>query len=382
MLFKAVYPALVTSRPPRRPSLTRCVVRRETELEFQDVAPQDAAVVMTTHGQYNHEVQNWGGPTPIRMIGEQHYMPLMKAVRFAEALVEPFPSFAYNTIPHFRYRKYVFQPIRRRLYDELANYGGLNSPPWPTSIDHLLRPDSSRHIFDKEAKAFHGPGGKLPLDADAEADIELCRRFFAEGFEAYKVIDGVVWRPIPEPCYHVDVDSGIIASVIPFDLFPSPYNPADAQVFTSASHFFAADSLEDAKEFSKANGKDRIALEMLEMTGCRIDIHDSRALLGHDYPSAGLFKTAKEMLAWFGPDVPPEALQTVSELRQVIDACVGPFDASSDLEAAVRAAVALEDVAPRWYNPRIDVETARRIEKQLDRQDSQTIDVTLRRPSL
>lgn len=337
---------------------------------------------MTSHGRYNQEVENWGGPTPIRMIGEQHYLPLMKADRFADALAEPFPSFIDNKIPHFRYRKDVFQPIRRRLYDELANYGGPNSPPWPTAIDHLLRPDSSSHIFDKEAKAFHGPGGKLPIDADAEADIERCRRFFVDGFDGYKVIDDVVWRPIPEPCYHVDLDSGIIASVIPFNLFPSPYNPADAQVFTSASHFFAADRLEDAKEFSKANGRDKFAIQLLEDWGTFIEVVDSRALLDHDYPSAGLFKAAREMLVWFGADVPAEALETVSDLRQAVDACASPFDVSSGLEAAVRAAVALEDVAPQWYNPRIDVETAKRIEKQLDRQDSQTIDVALRRPSL
>ncbi|MBY3433537.1 hypothetical protein HFN89_05190 [Rhizobium laguerreae] len=116
MLVKATYPALVTARPPRRPSLTRCVVRRETELELEDIAPQDAPVVMTIHGQYNHEVENWGGPAPIRMIGDQHYLPLMKIERFADALRDPFPSFAYNSIPHFRYRKDVFHPIRARLY--------------------------------------------------------------------------------------------------------------------------------------------------------------------------------------------------------------------------------------------------------------------------
>jgi hypothetical protein len=382
MLFKAIYPAIVTSRPPRRPSLTRCVVRRETELDLPEIAADSAPVVMTMHGTYTHEVENYGGPVPIRMVGEQHYLPLMKVERFAEALVEPFPNFSDSSIPHFRYRKDVFYPIRKHLYDALANYGGLNSPPWPSGIDHLLRPDSSSHWLYKEAKAFHGPGGKLPIDAAAEADIDRCRKFFAEGFDDYRVIDGVVWRPIPEPCYQVDIDSGIISSVIPFALFPSPYNPVDARVFTSATHFFAADSLDEAKAFSRANGKDRFALEMLEQTGCRIDVLDSRALLGHDYAAAGLFMTAKEILVWFGTDVPAEARETVAELRQAVDACGSPFDASHDLEASVRAAIAIEDIAPQWYNPRIDVETAKRIEKQLDRQDSQPIDVTIRRPRL
>jgi hypothetical protein len=381
MLFNATYPALITSRPPRRPSLTRCVVRRETDLDFLDVSPQDAPVVMTMHGRYTHEVENWGGPTPIRLVGERHYLPLMKADRFEEALRDPFPNFRADTIPHFRCRKDVFQPIRRRLYDDLANYGGQNSPPWPTSIDHLMRPDSSSHIFDKEAKAFHGPGGKLPIDEVAEADIERCRQFFSEGFEGYKVIDGTVWRPIPEPCYQVDVDRGIIATVIPYRLFPSPYNPAGAQVFTSAAHFFAADSLDEAKAFSRANGKG-FAIQLLEATGCRIDVLDSRALLGHDYAAAGLYQTAKEMLGRLDTDVPDEVRETVQELRQAIDACASPFDLSSDLESAVRAAVALEDVAPRWYNPRIDVETAHRIAKQLERQDSQVIAVTMRRPGI
>ncbi|MCS4089383.1 hypothetical protein [Rhizobium sp. BK176] len=382
MLFKATYPAIVTSRPLRRPSLTRCVVRRETELEVPEVASDGAPVVMTIHGHYNHEVKNWGGPVPIRMIGEQHYMPLMKVERFAETLTDPFPDLSYSTIPHFSYRKDVFQPIRHRLYDELANYGGLNSPPWPSAIEHLLRPDSSSHIFDKQAKAFHGPTGRLPIDEAGEADIERCRQFFAEGFEGYKIIDGVVWRPIPEPCYQVDVDNGIISSVIPFGLFPSPYNPAEARVVTSATHFFAADSLDEAKAFSRAQGKDRFAAEMLETTGCLVEVLDDRALLGHDYAMAGLFQTAKEMRGWFGVDVPPEARETVMELRQAIDASASPFDVSSDLEPAVRAAVALEDIVPRWYNPRIDVKTARRIAKQLERQDSQAIAVTVRRPGL
>ncbi|MBY3433536.1 hypothetical protein HFN89_05185 [Rhizobium laguerreae] len=256
----------------------------------------------------------------------------------------------------------------------------MNSPPWPTSIEHLMRPDSSSHIFDKVGKAFNGPGGKLVLDDAAEADVELCERFFIEGFAGYRVIDGVVWRPIPEPCYRVDVDSGIIGSVIPFGLVPSPYNPSDTQVFTSGTHFFGADSLDEAKAFSLANGKN-YALELLEMSGTMIDVLDVRALLGHDFASAGLFQTALEIRGQFGADLPAEVRQTVVELQQAIEAS-GPFNVSAYLEPAVRAAVALEDIAPQWYNPRIDVETAWRIEKQLERQDSLAIDVTLKRPTI
>ncbi|MDW9481372.1 hypothetical protein GOB57_22250 [Sinorhizobium meliloti] len=354
----------------------------ETELDFPDVSTQDAPVVMTIHGRYNHEVENWGGPVPIRMIGDRHYMPLMTAERFAAALSNPFPSHAHNTTPHFRFIKDVHKPIRRHLFEQLANNGGLAARPWPSAIEHLLREDSSPHIFVREANAFDASGGKLTLGDEAIADSERSRLYFTKGFEGYVVVDGIVWRPVPEPCYRVDADSGVIASIIPFGLAPSPYDPADAPVFTSATHFFAADQLDEAKAFSKGNGKDRFALEVLEITGCAIDIVDGRALLGHDYAAAGLHRTAKEMRHWFEAGEFPceEVAKTVTELSRALDSSEGPLNVSAALETAVRNAVALVDVAPDWYNRRIDVDTARRIELHLERQDVRAIDVPLKGP--
>lgn len=383
MLFKATLPVMVTSRPPRRPALTKCVFKTETDLEFADVPPENAPVVMTFRGNYLLEVENWGGPVPIRMIGDRHFLPLMSTERFAAALRDPFPSHSYSTIPHFRFIKDIYNPIRRRLYDDLGNYGGMMARPWPSAIEHLIREGSSRHIFDAQAKAFDGSGGKIALDDDAVAESERYRDYFAEGFAGYVVVDGVVFRPIPEPCYQVDVDSGIIAAVIPFGLVPSPYNPSEANLFSSATHFFAADQLDDAKELSRTKGKDRFALEMLEMTGCGIDILDPRALLGHDYAAAGLHRTAREIrLLLTDQAAPAEVAETVLALHLAIEASEDAYNVSPDLEGAVRAAVALEDVAPDWFNRRIDVETARRIAYQLDRQDGRPIEFSLHQPNL
>ncbi|MCV9964954.1 hypothetical protein OIU34_23960 [Pararhizobium sp. BT-229] len=352
-------------------------------MEFADVPAESAPVVMTVRGQYLLEVENWGGPVPIRMIGDRHFLPLMSTERFAAALRDPFPSHAYSTIPHFQFIKDIYNPIRRRLYDDLANYGGMMARPWPSAIEHLIREGSSRHIFDAEAKAFDGSGGKIALDDDAVAESERYRDYFAKGFEGYVVVDGVVFRPIPEPCYQVDVDSGIISAVIPFGLFPNPYNPSEAQLFSSATHFFAADQLDEAKELSRTRGKDRFALELLEMTGCAVDVLDPRALLGHDYAAAGLHRTAREIRQLFTDDAPPaEVAQTVLELNQALEASEDAYNVSPDLERAVRAAVALEDVAPDWYNRRVDVETGRRIAFQLERQDSRPIEFSLRQPKL
>ncbi|MCZ7861162.1 hypothetical protein O9X98_07050 [Agrobacterium salinitolerans] len=382
MIFKAAFPALVTARPPRRPTPTRCVFRMETELDFPEVSSEEAPVVMTFHGRYNHEVENWGGPVPVRMIGDRHYIPLISTERFERALLEPFPSLAYSTVPHFRFIKDIHKPIRKRLFADLEGNGGLITRPWPSRIEHLLRDDSSSHIFHAEAKTFASSGGKLSLDDHAVAESERARDFFMQGFAGFAVLDGVVWRPVPEPCFRVDANSALISAVIPHGLSVSPYTPSDAEFFTSSSHFFAADQMEEAKAFSKSLGKDRFALEMLEITEDGIDIVDEQGLLGHDYVAAGLYVTAREMLSSLRdfPSVDVEA--TMLELRQAFEASNGGLDVSPDLEQAVRNAVALEDVDFDWYNRRIDVETAKRIQLQLDRQDTRPIDVSLKAPRL
>jgi hypothetical protein len=381
MLFKAAFPAVVTARPPRRAAPTRCVFRMETELEFPNVEPEDAPVVMTVRGRYNHDVENWGGPVPIRLIGGQHYAPLMSVDRFARAIENPFPSHAYSTVPHYRFIKDIHKPIRRWLYADLVGDGGAVTNPWPTSIEHLIREDSSSHIFSSEAKTFASSSNKLKLDDDALAESERARLFFTQGFEGYVVVDGIVCRPVPEPCFRVDAESGLIASVIPYGLTDSPFIPSDTEVFTSNSHFFAADEMEEAKSFSKSLGRDKFALEMVEMTDTAIDVIDENNITGHDYVAAGLFVTAREM-TWLLQDRPSvEVEPTVKELEQSLDACDGAFDVSPDLEQAVRNAVALEDVDFNWYNRRVDVAMARRIQLQLDRQDLRPIDVTLTAPS-
>lgn len=381
MIFKASFPALVTARPPRRPTPTRCVFRMETELDFPEVSSEDAPLVMTVRGRYNHEVENWSGPVPVRMIGERHYIPLMTTDRFARALADPFPSHAYSTVPHFRFIKDIHKPIRRRIYSDLTGNAGVVSTPWPTSIEHLVREDSSSHIFSAEAKAFASSGGKLTLDDRAVADSEQTKDFFVKGFEGYSVIDGVVWRPVPEPCFRVDANNALISAVIPHGLSVSPYIPSDAEVFTSSSHFFAANQMEEAKAFSKSLGKDRFALEIMEMTEVGIDVVDEQGLLGHDYAAAGLYVTAREMVSSLRDFPSVDVETTVAELKQALELCGSAFDVSPDLEQAVRNAVALEDVDFDWYNRRIDVDTAKRIQLQLDRQDSRPIEVSLKAPS-
>lgn len=381
MLFKAAFPALVTARPPRRPTPTRCVFRMEAELDFPEVSHEDAPVVMTVSGRYNHEVENWGGPVPVRMIGDRHYIPLMTTERFERALADPFPSHAHSTVPHFRFIKDIHKPIRRRLYGDLTGNVGVVATPWPTSIEHLLREDSSSHIFSAEAKSFASSGSKLKLDDGAVAESERAKDFFMQGFEGYAVLDGVVWRPVPEPCFRVDANNGLIGSVIPHGLSTSPYNPSDAEVFTSGSHFFAADQLYEAKAFSKFLGKDRFAMELMEMTEVGIDVIDEHGLLGHDYAAAGLYVTAREMVSLLRDFPSVDVETTMSELKQALEVSNGAFDVSADLEQAVRNVVALEDIAFDWYNRRIDIETNKRIQLQLDRQDTRPIDVSLKAPS-
>jgi hypothetical protein len=384
MLFKATLPVMVTANPPRRPAPTKCVFRLDTEIELADVTPQDAPIVMTVHGNYLEEVKNWWGPVPIRMVGNQHLLPLMSVNAFAAALRDPFLSLSHGTMPYFQSISDVHTPIRSRLYDALDNNGGLIARPWPSTIEHLVRPGSSPDTFEAAAKAFERSVGKITLDDNAIAESESHRDFFANGFQGYAVIDGFVFRPIPEPCFHVNVDSGFISSVIPFGLFPSPYNPSTAQLFTSANHFFAADQLDEAKEYSRSQGKEKFALEIFETTKCAIDVHVQSALLGHDYAAAGLHRTAREIRDQLniGPkSVDMTVAQVVMELGQAIEAG-DAFNVSPTLENAVRAAVALEDFVPDWYHRRIDVDTADRIKLQLDRQDSVPIEFSIRHPKL
>jgi hypothetical protein len=338
---------------------------------------------MTLHGRYGRETENWGGPVPIRMVGEQHFLPLMSVERFAETLRHPFLSYNYSSIPNFRSRKEVFHPVRERVYRELENFGGLTARPWPSNIEHLVRPDASRHKFEDVAKAFDGHKGLLDLDDAARADIAATTAFFKGGFDGYSVINGAVHRPIPEPCYIVDANTGLISSVVPYDLAPSPYIPSDVFPFTSAHHFFAADRLDEAKAFSASLGRDRFALEMLEAKGAFIELHGDHLLLGHDYAAAGLHRTAREMLGWLGaPNYPNTKIElALEDLGREVECC-GPYDPSQGLEEAVRAAVALEEVAPTWYNPRIAPVIGRQIELQLERQDMRPIGVALKGPGL
>lgn len=361
------------------------MIRSETEIDFRDFSNEAAPVVMVLHGTYVREVVDWGGPVPIRMVGDQHYLPLMPVSDFEQAMIEPLAPRQAEGVLHGCAEYNIYQPIRNRLYNDLGNHGGLVPMPWPSKIELLIRPGVNREFYEPTARAFDKAQDtlRLRLDQSALEDVERSREFFIRGFEGYVAIDGVIWRPIPEPCYHVSANTGMISSVIPWELFPSVYNPESADLYFSASHFFAADQFDEVMAFTEANGQGKFASDMLMATGCKIDVLDHRGLNGHDMAAIGLYCTAMEIRMRVGDYGFPtkEIERACSELHWALDASEGPYSVSSELETAVRAVVALEEVGPEWYHRLFDQETCHRIALQLERQDTRPIEVIIPAPA-
>lgn len=336
MLIKAAYPALVTAKPPGRPFATRCVVRREVELNIPEVSAADAPLVMTVSGSHLKEAVDWGGPVPVRLIGGRYYRPTMPIVSFAQALADPLAS-PTDMADHPRERVALYGGARKRVYQALTHYTGPVMRPWPPCIQHLLRTPTGRDSFFPPAREFAKTSAKLKLDEDAIAEADTYRDHFLKDLEGMVIIDGCVWRETLEPVYCVSISSPA-AVVFPERLAP-PHAPLDAMSFNVGSHFFSADRREDAIDFARRySDNPEETVSVLSMTGENIEVHDTSGLSGNDMIALGLFAAARCMLDLLDRPLVAltiEARAALGILRAAILASDPQNEISPDLESAV-----------------------------------------------
>ena len=343
MLFKAGFPAIVSARPPRRPRPTACVVRGETEFEVPEFHPGDAPVVMEVRGMYVPEVEDWGGPLPLRMVDGKLYRPLMRVEDFEKHLMEPIPG---RFAPGHPYRKaigWLHGAVRSRAYDALGANAAFRSEPWPTGIEHALRGDSGRAIFEREARAFD-KGGRLGHTGDADAEMADWRSFFLAAFVDTAVIDGCVWKETQEPCYAVNVHTGGSSGnvVIPHAFAPSPYISQSARPFLDFAHFFAPDDRYAAFAMLASHRRAGQAGDVMEVTADNIVILDDGALAARDLVEKG-FRLAAMTTAIKLTDSSPSAGTAAAALAVLRGTLHGPEEGGVPTEELEDAMTAVSD---------------------------------------
>jgi hypothetical protein len=371
MLFKAVYPALVLATPPRRPTPTLCVIRRETEIEIPEVAVGDAPHVMTVHGNYVREVADWGGPVPVRQIGDRFYRPLLTVDQFTEALSDPMEPTARKQ-DRVLARADVFEGLRSTIFKELWGYQGPAMRFWPTNIEHFLRQATSpgSNLFSAATAQFLKDSGKVKLDDAALAQADRFHDRLLHELSEHVVIDGHVWRETLEPVYVVNVTS-TMAAVFPESLARFPQCQPDLRAFRASDHFFAADSKDEAIEFARIHARNPADLEMmLRSTGDFIEIVDPSFTPRADTIRLGLHATAVSLRVRLEnarmTDAGLAALRSVKKALDESDARTG---ISPDLEDAIRRVIMLHEENPRFIDDRLADDFVESLRLHLHRQD-------------
>lgn len=381
MLFKAVYPALVRAKPPRRPAPTLCVIRRETDIEIPEISTADAPHVMTVAGTYVREVQDWGGPVPVRKVAGRYYRPVLTVDQFAQALARPLEPVGGHS-DRVLARSDVFEAVRSRIAKALFGYQGPSLRFWPTDIEHFLRQSASRssNLFSNAGMQFDTAGGKIALDEEARAQADEYLDFFIETLSEHAVIDGHVWRETLEPVYAVSV-KGVMSAVFPESLAALPGQPPDIHLFDSTIHFFSADCREEAIEFAREYCNDFPGLEhMLATTRDAIEVIDPAGLSGTDTIRLGMLAAARDLFDKVRNEpMTDEGQRIIGALGDAIQASDARTGVAPALEDALANAVALQERDTRWVNRHLGQALFDQLRLHLHRQDDRSCTVPFSR---
>ena len=378
MRFRAAFPALVTAKPPRR-ATTRCVVRRETEVDVTEVAAEDAPVVMTVSGKYLREVVDWGGPVPVRRIGGRYYRPTMPVETFSGALLDPLGL--PGDLGHRRERLALHAAVTSRVSRDLTMYTGPVMKPWPGSVEHMVRTDWGSERFFSAYRDFRDLSPRIKLDAEAEAEAEGYERLFRSAFEGMAIVDGTVWRETLEPVYCVLLPQ-FMGVAFPERLLRSPF-PSDDGPIDPHSHFFPADRREDAMAFLRAHCE-AFPSEFMDASSPEITVHDPDGMSGADKTALALLASADFLLAKLKE---PHVGHTVSgrdavaELEREVAASDPDGEMAPGLEdAVIRILSHAREVPGQWRTGVLSEQDLRMVQLHIDRQDGRVFSVTFGAP--
>lgn len=381
MMFKAAFPAVVMAKPPRRPSVTKCLVRREVDLELPEIDVQDAPHVMTVSGNYLREVKDWGGPVPVRLFGGRYYRPLMTVDSFKEALTTPLMVTRMHRVNPLAIQD-IYEPLREKAVADMHSYRGRHVRFWPTDVEHMLRHASAPDHFFEAYNRFCSGTGSVPLDDDAMRQVDDYRDFLIKGFDDYAIIDGAVWKETLEPVYCVRTNS-LVCVTFPETLDPTPYRSPDLMEFGYADHFFAADQREVALEFLDSHSaKAGSVLSLLNSTKDNIEVHDQSALGKADLIHMSLYATALCLYKKVGAPTFPHTDKghaAVRTLASAIEASNVKGQLSEDLESAVIGILDLEREQLNFFTRAFERNEVDQIRLQLSRQEDRDFVVPITR---